>query len=83
MGACRRCPCGGHYEARRVEVRFARGGEPRVVADVEQGACPKCGSRVYSVETLERLEALHRGARSDPLLNRLIAGPVNPVGPPP
>jgi len=31
---------------------------PVILTDVSQGACPKCGSRVYKAETLERIESL-------------------------
>jgi hypothetical protein len=38
-------------------------GEPVVLTDVPQGACPICGSRVYKTEVLERIEALyHQGS---------------------
>lgn len=51
-----RCPCSGQYERRFVEVRMGVG---RVVVwtDVPQGACPMCGSRIYKMHVLERLEA--------------------------
>jgi hypothetical protein len=32
--------------------------EPIVLADVPQGACPVCGSRVYKAAMLERVEGL-------------------------
>ena len=76
MGTCLRCPCGGHYEKRTVDVRFARSPEPVVLTGVEQCACSQCGGRVYAMETLERLEALHRGELADPLLRRLRAAPA-------
>lgn len=57
-----RCPCGGRYEHRLVEVRIADNRpEPVVLGDVPQGACPTCGSRVYPVTVLGRLELLMRG----------------------
>ena len=56
-----RCPCGGAYEHRLVEVRMTVGGEPIVLTDVPQGACPLCGSRVYKAGVLEGIEALMRG----------------------
>jgi hypothetical protein len=52
------CPCGGVYEARTVEVRIPVEGKPLVMKDMPQGACPNCGSRVYKLEVLERIEAL-------------------------
>jgi hypothetical protein len=40
-------PCTGTYENRTVEVRMTVRGEPVVLGNVPQGACPICGSRVY------------------------------------
>jgi YgiT-type zinc finger domain-containing protein len=54
-----RCPCAGIYQQRRVEVRLTIGGSPVVLADVAQGACPQCGSRVYKAGILEALEGLN------------------------
>lgn len=51
-----RCPCGGAYARRTVEVRVA--GKPY---PVEQGSCPACGSRVYSAAALCAVEAAIRG----------------------
>ena len=51
-----RCPCGGTYETRRVEVRMTVAGERVVLENVPQGACPLCGSRVYKTAVLEELE---------------------------
>jgi YgiT-type zinc finger domain-containing protein len=56
-----RCPCGGVYEKRLVEVRITVGDESIVLTDVPQGACPLCGSRVYKAGVLEGIEALMRG----------------------
>ncbi len=56
-----RCPCGGVYERRFVEVSMTVGGEAVRLADVPQGRCPVCGSRVYKAVTLEGIEALMRG----------------------
>jgi YgiT-type zinc finger domain-containing protein len=53
-----RCPCGGQYENRAVEVRMTVNEKIVVLTDVPQGACPNCGSRVYKAETLERIESL-------------------------
>jgi len=33
-----------------------------VLTGVPQGSCRRCGSRVYKTETLERIEALMKGA---------------------
>jgi YgiT-type zinc finger domain-containing protein len=56
-----RCPCGGVYERKLVEVPMTVQGEPVVLTDVPQGACPVCGSRVYKAVTLEGIEAVMRG----------------------
>jgi YgiT-type zinc finger domain-containing protein len=53
-----RCPCGGLFEARYVEVSMSINGTTKVWPNVPQGACPQCGSRVYKAHVLERLEAL-------------------------
>ncbi len=58
-----RCPCSGVYDNRAVEVRLTVEGKVVVLTDVPQGACPNCGSRVYTAEVLERIESLMKGAR--------------------
>ena len=55
-----RCPCGGTYETRWVEVRMTVRGRVVVLTDVPQGACPSCGSRVYKPKTLQQIETLMR-----------------------
>jgi YgiT-type zinc finger domain-containing protein len=64
------CPCGGQYENRTVEVRMTVQNESIVLSDVPQGACPRCGSRVYKAEVLERIESVMRGQSPDRRLNR-------------
>jgi len=65
------CPCGGgRYEQRGVEVRMNVGGRSVVLANVPQGACRVCGSRVYKADVLERIESTMRGETYDPRLNR-------------
>jgi hypothetical protein len=54
------CPCGGVYETRIVEIRMTVGDEVVLLEDVQQGACPICGSRVYKTGILERIECLMR-----------------------
>jgi YgiT-type zinc finger domain-containing protein len=66
-----RCPCGGVYEQRVVEVRMTIGGEVVILVDVPQGACPICGSRVYKAGTLEGIEAL-MGGQPAPLPRALL-----------
>ncbi len=56
-----RCPCGGTYEARTVEVRMTVAGSPLTFADVPQGFCPVCSSRVYKADMLARLESAMHG----------------------
>lgn len=58
-----RCPCGGQYDQRYVEVRMTVNGKVVVLTDVPQGACPNCGSRVYKAEVLERIESLMKGMK--------------------
>lgn len=38
-------------------------GRAVVLAEVPQGVCGLCGSRVYKSEVLERLESLMKGGR--------------------
>lgn len=56
-----KCPCGGHFNTRWVEVRMTVDGKNVLLKDVPQGACPQCGSRVYKPETLLRIELLMKG----------------------
>ncbi len=58
-----RCPCGGVYDNRSVEVRLTVNSKVVVLTDVPQGACPNCGSRVYKAEVLERIESLMKGTK--------------------
>jgi hypothetical protein len=51
-----RCPCGGVYEERSVEIRMTAADGPRVFEAVPQGACPVCGSRVYKALLLDVIE---------------------------
>ena len=53
-----RCPCGGKYENRTVEVRMNVDGKKIVLEGIPQGACPICGGRVYKAEVLEKIEAV-------------------------
>ena len=66
MGAQReidygRCPCGGFFENRSVEVRMTVSGRMIVLPSVPQGSCPVCASRVYKADVLERIESIMRG----------------------
>jgi YgiT-type zinc finger domain-containing protein len=58
-----RCPCGGVYDNRHVEVRLTVKGKVVVLTDVPQGACPNCGARVYKAEVIERIESLMKGTK--------------------
>jgi YgiT-type zinc finger domain-containing protein len=51
-----RCPCGGTYESRTVEVTFDEADV--VLTDVPQGQCPGCGSRIYKARVLECIERI-------------------------
>jgi YgiT-type zinc finger domain-containing protein len=59
-----KCPCRGIYENCEVEVRMTVGGRLVVLPRVPQGACPKCGSRVYKPDVLERIESLMYSAQA-------------------
>lgn len=56
-----RCPCGGRYDNRFVEVRLTVNAKVVVLTQVPQGGCSHCGSRVYKGEVLERIELLMKG----------------------
>jgi YgiT-type zinc finger domain-containing protein len=60
-----RCPCGGQYENRSVEVRMTVKENVFTLAGVPQGACPLCGSRVYKAEILSRVESVMKGESTD------------------
>jgi YgiT-type zinc finger domain-containing protein len=63
----RKCPCGGTYQERWVEVRMTvTSGEKVTLTDVPQGACPVCGSRVYKAQILDGIETLWHDQRSGP-----------------
>ena len=64
------CPCGGHYEPRNIEVPMTLGDRHITLTDVPQGACPRCGSRVYKAGHLARLEATMYREPIDPVLAR-------------
>lgn len=53
-----RCPCGGTYEARRVDVNLKLSAGPVLLHDVPQRACPLCGARVYGARTLLTIETV-------------------------
>ena len=54
-----RCPCGGTYEAKTVEVTLS--GADVVLTDVPQGHCPGCGGRIYKARVLECIERIGSG----------------------
>jgi YgiT-type zinc finger domain-containing protein len=60
-----RCPCGGQYENRLVEIKLTVEGKKLVLRDIPQGACPSCGSRVYKAETLARIEGVMKNEKLD------------------
>jgi YgiT-type zinc finger domain-containing protein len=67
------CPCGGQYENRMVEIRMKVKDQPIVLAEVPQGFCSRCGSRVYKAEVLERIESVMKAESPDRRLNRQMA----------
>ena len=60
------CPCGGAFEDRAVTVTMTVHDEKIVLDDVPQGACPVCGSRVYKLAVLGRIEGLMKEASTSP-----------------
>jgi YgiT-type zinc finger domain-containing protein len=60
-----RCPCGGYYDSRTVEVRMTVHGNLIILPAVPQGSCSVCGSRVYKAMVLQYVEsAMREGQRS-------------------
>jgi YgiT-type zinc finger domain-containing protein len=55
-----RCPCGGSYESKVVEVTFNDANV--VLSDVPQGQCPVCGGRIYKARVLECIERIQSGS---------------------
>ncbi|MFL6007974.1 MAG: YgiT-type zinc finger protein [Gaiellaceae bacterium] len=62
-----KCPCGGVYQRKLVEITVTVKGERQTMTDVPQGACPDCGSVVYKAITLEEIEAFMRDRPLAPL----------------
>jgi hypothetical protein len=61
-----KCPCGGgDYVPKEVDVKF--NDQSLNLEGVLQGACETCGSRVYKLDTLRRIEAVMRKVHADPL----------------
>jgi YgiT-type zinc finger domain-containing protein len=60
------CACGGTFEDRVVTVTMTVHDERIVLDDVPQGACPVCGSRVYKLAVLGRIEGLMKEAATSP-----------------
>jgi YgiT-type zinc finger domain-containing protein len=54
-----RCPCGGIYEPKLVEVTVQDADV--VLTDVPQGHCPVCGGRIYKASVLDCIERIHSG----------------------
>jgi hypothetical protein len=69
-----RCPCGGEYEHRQIEVRMTVQGTPVILNDVCQGVCPNCGSRVYKAGQLSRIEQAMKGTMVDEVLSTADRG---------
>jgi YgiT-type zinc finger domain-containing protein len=65
-----RCPCGGIFEHKLVEINMTVDGRGVKLTDVPQGVCPTCGSRVYKAEALARVEGTLRNEALDRRLNR-------------
>lgn len=64
MSAYGRCPCGGQYETRLVEVNMstAASAEDIHIERIGQGRCTRCDSRVYKAAVVVDLEALWHAA---------------------
>lgn len=71
MTGASKCPCGGSYETTEIVVPMDIAGSLVEITGVPQEDCDSCGSRTYSPWTLERIEAVMRGAAVDPQFDRL------------
>ena len=61
-----KCPCReGDYVPKEVDVNFYD--RSLKLEGVPQGACQACGSRVYKLDTLRRIEGVMRKVHADPL----------------
>jgi hypothetical protein len=60
-----KCPCGGKYQHRWVEVRMMVKGQHVVLDKVPQGNCPQCGSLVYKTSVLAAIESTMKGVPVD------------------
>ena len=61
------CPCGGQYNVKLVDIRFtANPSMQRELLDMPQGECPRCGSRVYTLADMQRIESVMRSISSPP-----------------
>jgi YgiT-type zinc finger domain-containing protein len=60
------CPCGGTFEEGFVLVTMTVAGSKVTLEDVPQGSCPVCGSRVYKVPVLARIEAAMKNVAPQP-----------------
>lgn len=63
-----KCPCGGTYEDREVQVRLTSSstGAVTVLESVPQAVCPICESRAYHASILQRIEAAFQLAEDSP-----------------
>ncbi|MET0404291.1 MAG: YgiT-type zinc finger protein [Cystobacter sp.] len=52
------CPCSGLYEQRSIEVELVVDTKSVVLTGIPQGECPLCGSQVYKMQIMERIETL-------------------------
>ncbi len=56
------CPCTGNYEHRLIEVDVVVAQQNVVLTNIPQGECPLCGSQVYKMQVMERIETLMTNA---------------------
>ena len=58
------CPCrGGRFQTKFVEIRILAREGTVTIADVPQGHCPNCFSRVYRPDMLAHIEDLYRRSK--------------------
>ncbi|WP_143177568.1 hypothetical protein [Cystobacter ferrugineus] len=60
------CPCTGNYENRLIEVDVVVEQRNVVLTNIPQGECPLCGSQVYKMQIMERIETLMASAERSP-----------------
>lgn len=57
------CACTGMYQGQLIEVEMDVAGRTVVITAIPQGECPRCGSQVYKMQVIERMESILRAEK--------------------